>query len=421
MDGYTGDGAKSMPRSTSGRVHNLNHKCGRFLVAVLTMTVLPGIAHGGTAKTAPVKEAQSIPPQTRVYYIAADEVEWDYAPSGTNLIEDRPFNDDEKAFMEPGPTVIGRKLKKAVYQEYTDNSFKTLNPRSAEWQHLGMLGPLIRAQVGDVIRVVFRNNASFPATIHPHGVFYRKDSEGADYSDGTSGSSAGDSVPTGGTYTYTWQVPERAGPSDHEGSSTLWMYHSHVDEVRDVASGLMGPIIITKRGMARSDGSPVDVDREFVVSFMEIDENQSWYLADNIKAHATTPDKVQATMGPFFLRWARTSPLSYDKYFKETINGYSYGNTPGITMKVGEKVRWYLMSGTGFEIHAVHWHGNVVTVNHMRTDTTPVMTMGMVIADMVPDDPGKWLLHCHVGYHLKMGMQAFYVVEPAAPVKKPGS
>jgi FtsP/CotA-like multicopper oxidase with cupredoxin domain len=87
-------------------------------------------------------------------------------------------------------------------------------------------------------------------------------------------------------------------------------------------------------------------------------------------------------------------------------------------MKVGQKVRWYLMSGTGFEIHSVHWHGNVVMSNHMRTDVTPVMTMGMVIADMIPDNAGKWLFHCHVGYHLKMGMQAFYVVEPAEPAMK---
>jgi FtsP/CotA-like multicopper oxidase with cupredoxin domain len=39
-----------------------------------------------------------------------------------------------------------------------------------------MLGPVIRAQVGDTIKVTFRNNCSFPASIHPHGVFYDKKS-----------------------------------------------------------------------------------------------------------------------------------------------------------------------------------------------------------------------------------------------------
>jgi len=30
--------------------------------------------------------------QTRTYYIAAEDVEWDYAPSGKNLIKNIPIN-----------------------------------------------------------------------------------------------------------------------------------------------------------------------------------------------------------------------------------------------------------------------------------------------------------------------------------------
>ena len=118
---------------------------------------------------------------TRTYYIAADEVVWDYAPSGANAAEGRPFNAFEKPWMEAGPHVAGRKAKKALYREYTDATFTTLKPRAPEWEHLGFLGPLVRAEVGDTIKIVFRNNAKFPAAVHPHGVFYNKDSEGAIY------------------------------------------------------------------------------------------------------------------------------------------------------------------------------------------------------------------------------------------------
>jgi len=59
-------------------------------------------------------------------------------------------------------------------------------------------------------------------------------------------------------------VPERAGPAHGDGSSVFWTYHSHVDEGNDINSGLIGPMIITARGVARPDGSPKDVDREFV-------------------------------------------------------------------------------------------------------------------------------------------------------------
>ena len=92
--------------------------------------------------------------------------------------------------------------------------------------------------------------------------------------------------------------------------------------------------------------------------------------------------------------------------FKETMNGYTFGRLPGLTMKVGERVRWYLMATTGFEVHAPHWHGNTVLVHDMRTDVASLVTMGMVTADMVPDNPGTWLFHCHVGPHILAGMQA---------------
>ena len=166
---------------------------------------------------------------TRTYYIAADEVVWDYVPGGRDFIADRPFADT--GFVRTGPPrAVSTMYRKALYREYTDSTFGTLKPRPPEWEHLGFLGPLIRGVVGDTIRVVFRNNASRPYSVHPHGVFYRKDSEGAPYADGTAGvDHDDDGVPPGGTHVYVWPVPERAGPAAGEGSSVMWMYHSHVD------------------------------------------------------------------------------------------------------------------------------------------------------------------------------------------------
>jgi hephaestin len=83
-------------------------------------------------------------------------------------------------------------------------------------------------------------------------------------------------------------------------------------------------------------------------------------------------------------------------------------------MNVGERVRWYTLADANFQVHAPHWHGNTVVANHMRTDVLSLTTMGMIIADMVPDDPGTWLFHCHVGPHLLAGMQSLYTVNEAA-------
>ncbi len=353
-------------------------------------------------------------PTTHTYYIAADEVIWDYAPSDSNLTAGRPFGEDERIWVEPGPHSIGKVYKKAIYREYTDEAFSTLKPHPPEWEHLGILGPLVRAEVGDTIVIVFKNNAPFPASVHPHGVFYEKDSEGAPYSDRTDGADkADDAVPPGGVHTYLWPVPERAGPAEGDHNSVLWMYHSHTDEVQDVNAGLLGPMIINARGTTGANGTPEGVDREFIVAFDEVFENESWYIQENIETYTGDPDAQRIITDPFGgpLVVAEGSESLGDYNLMNSMNGFVYGNLPGLTMTVGERVRWYVMASTNFEVHAPHWHGNTVVIQKMRTDVATLLTMGMLIADMVPDNPGTWLFHCHVGGHLEGGMQSLYTVE----------
>ena len=347
------------------------------------------------------------PGRTHTYYVAADEVAWDYAPSGSDQIKGQPFDDIERPFVEAGPHSVGHVTQKAVYREYTDSTFKTIKPRPAAWEHLGLLGPVLRAEVGDTIRVVFRNNTRFPASMHPHGVLYGKDSEGASYSDKTQTADKS-GVPTGGVHVYVWPVPERAGPGRGDPSSILWMYHSHVHEEQDISSGLMGPMIVSARGTTKADGTPKDVDREFVVAFYEVDENASRYLPSNIQTYMKDPAGVHVEN--VFGVPQVVPPPEGQFNFKETLNGFLYGNGPMPQMRVGDRVRWYLMSATGFEIHSPHWHGNTVEIAHGRTDVAGLLPMGMIVADMVPDNPGIWLFHCHVSNHLRMGMQMRYEV-----------
>ncbi|MGH3768206.1 MAG: multicopper oxidase domain-containing protein [Pseudonocardiaceae bacterium] len=141
--------------------------------------------------------------QTRNYYIGADEVAWNYAPAGTNMFAGAAFDDAANKFVQAGPDRIGATYTKCVYHGYTDASFSQQIPRPADQQYLGMLGPVIRAQVGDTVKVTFKNNCSFPASIHPHGVFYNKKDEGAPYNDGrTAADKTGDAVaPTSSTST----------------------------------------------------------------------------------------------------------------------------------------------------------------------------------------------------------------------------
>ena len=377
----------------------------RRAVGVIVVLALAGAA-AALAVLARGSGAQAAAKGTvrTTYYIAAEPVRWNFAPSGRNLITGRPFGPPEDTFVQQGPDRIGHVYWKALYRLYTDGTFRERKSQGPGWAHLGLLGPAIHAEVGNTIKVVFLNRLPFPASIHPHGVFYDKKGECAPYADGTPG--LGDAVAPGQRYTYVWKVPGRAGPGPMDGSSVLWMYHSHVDEVRDTNTGLVGPIIVTRRGLARPDGTPKDVDREFVTYFSVVNENESWLLPRNVRDFT----KLRG-------RRASDEALERDDEFGESnlmhsINGYVYGNLSGLVMKKGEHVRWYVMDlGTEVDLHTPHWHGNTVTAMGMRSDMLQLLPGMMMVADMVPDDPGRWLFHCHVNDHITAGMLALYTVE----------
>jgi FtsP/CotA-like multicopper oxidase with cupredoxin domain len=331
----------------------------------------------------------------RTYYIAADEIVWNYAPSGTNVLTGAP--------LKLAKDQLGFAYHKIVYHGYTDATFQTRQTRSADLDYMGTLGPPIRAVVGDSIVVVFRNNSRLPLSFHVHGLRYLKTSEGAPYRDGVGPAvKPGDAVAPGATYTYHFDVPERSGPGPMDQSSVLWMYHSHTDELRDVNTGLVGPIVVTRRGAARGDGSPSDVGREVFTMFAQFDESQSRLFDENIADRATNPRGLKPVSQGFV-----------DDNTMFSINGYVFGNMPMIDVRQGERTRWYVMSTmSDFDFHAPHWHGETVTINGMRTDTAELGPMGMVVADMVPDDPGVWLYHCHLNIHLEAGMIARFRTLP---------
>ncbi len=343
---------------------------------------------------------------TRTYYIAADEVKWNYAPTGMNMITGTPLSEDSDAYKPSIYTIngkdrIGSTYLKCTYRGYTDNTFSTLKSKP-EW--LGILGPIIHAEVGDTIKVVFKNNCRFPESMHPHGVFYDKANEGALYDDGVSNSEKpGDAISPGGNYTYTWKVPERAGPGSHDYSSILWTYHSHVDTVADTYAGLIGPIIITRHGEANPDGTPKGIDKEFVTMYAVMNENNSPYIDYNIKTFAKDPSSVNADDGDF-----------QESNLMHSINGYVFGNLPGLVMSANTHIRWYVIGmGTEVDLHTPHWHGNtLLTMDGMRTDMVELLPMSMKVLDMYPDDVGTWLYHCHVDDHITAGMLALYTVEP---------
>ncbi|MGH0177371.1 UNVERIFIED_CONTAM: hypothetical protein FKN15_075185 [Acipenser sinensis] len=338
---------------------------------------------------------------TRIYYIGIKEESWNYAPSGKNIIKGLSIDEDKQAsvFLQQGPHRIGSVYKKAVYWEYRDGSYTEEIPKP-EW--LGFLGPVLKAEVEDVIVVHLKNFASRPYSLHPHGVFYEKDSEGALYPDGTSGKQKkDDSVPPGGSHTYTWIVKQQFAPTEDDPNCLTWAYHSHRDEPKDMASGLIGALLTCKKGVLQGQSQDrTDVDKDFILMFSVVDENLSWYLDENIEAHCTNPYTVDRDEEEF-----------QESNKMHAINGFLFGNLPGLEMCANKKVSWHMFGmGNEVDIHSAYFHGHTVLDRGHRSDVISLFPATFVTSEMITENVGKWMLSCQVNDHIQAGMQALYQV-----------
>ncbi|XP_032249747.1 hephaestin isoform X1 [Phoca vitulina] len=340
---------------------------------------------------------------TRVYYLGIQDVQWNYAPKGRNVIMNQTLDNDTVAssFLKSDKNRIGGSYKKTIYKEYRDGSYMDEMVQPA-W--LGFLGPVLQAEVGDVILIHLKNFATRPYTIHPHGVFYEKDSEGSLYPDGSSGQlKADDSVPPGGSHIYNWTIPEGHAPTDADSACLTWIYHSHVDAPRDIATGLVGPLITCKRGTLDGNSPPQrkDVDNDFFLLFSVVDENLSWHIDENIVTYCSDPTSVDKE----------------DEAFQESnrmhaINGFVFGNLPDLSMCAQKRVAWHLFGmGNEVDVHTAFFHGQILTIRGHRTDVAHIFPATFVTAEMIPQEPGTWLISCQVNSHLRDGMQALYKVK----------
>ncbi|HEX2854952.1 MAG TPA: multicopper oxidase domain-containing protein [Opitutaceae bacterium] len=332
------------------------------------------------------------PQKCRRYYVAAEPVLWDYLPSG---------KDEMCGGQLPTPLLENRKVGKLRYVQYTDATFTA---KVIENPSLGILGPVLRGVVGEFLVVTFLNRTGRPVSMHPHGVRYDKDSEGASYSPP---SGKGASVEPGASFTYVWQLDASSGPLPGEPSSKGWLYHSHVDAEEEINQGLIGFIVVTDPARARPDGTPADVDREFGALFLIFDE--SGLAAEAKEAN----EYVNNGSGIPTKSWAEIQQLLEDGA-RTAINGRLFGNLPGLEMNEGERVRWYLFGlGSEQDFHTAHWHGQrLIEDGRRRTDVVELLPASMKVADQVADNPGTWLFQCHVADHMREGMFARIVVHP---------
>jgi FtsP/CotA-like multicopper oxidase with cupredoxin domain len=282
---------------------------------------------------------------TRDVWVAAVPQTWNAVPNARDAIHGTRFDVAQTTF----PTV--------VYKRYAKGWKRPLRLASELRAGAGSIpGPLIRARVGDKLRIHFKNLDTLydqAHSMHFHGVDYRPSSDGVWL---PLHSGKGGRVQPGQTFTYELT----AGP----GSAGVWPYHDHSTSMEaSIAGGMFGALSIAGRHERRAD-------REYVVAFAP------WHGF-------------------------------------QTINGRAFvGNTPVFEARVGDSVQWDVIA-FGDEFHTFHVHGH-----RWRTDGgTPEDTRGLGPAESFrvrwkEQAPGTWLYHCHVEAHMAQGMIGLYRVRP---------
>jgi hypothetical protein len=225
-------------------------------------------------------------------------------------------------------------------------------------------GPRLHFRQGDRVRINVTNHLPETTTVHWHGLIL------PNVMDGPAHITQEPIATGGGLYRYEFTAVQ----------SGTYFYHSHDHVDREQSLGLYGAMIIDP---ATPDPS-LEADHEYDVLLQE------WLVREGLTFPAMPMDGAQPN------------------YF--TINGRAYPATDRISMRVGEtlKVR-FIGSNNGF-IHPMHIHGGpfqVVAVDgntlqpsaRYQADTVNVGPGQRYDVIWLAREPGKWLIHCHIGHH----------------------
>jgi hypothetical protein len=225
-------------------------------------------------------------------------------------------------------------------------------------------GPTIQVSQGDRVRIILDNHLPEPTSMHWHGL------EIPNNMDGMPGMSQ-DAIKPGGRFVYEFTLHQ-------EGT---YFYHSHM--AMQEMFGMLGALIIHPK-------TPYEprVDKDFVILLQE---------------YAVLPNStVPNTMNMEF-NWL-------------VFNGKSAPATSPLIVRLGDRVRVRLIN-LGMDHHPIHLHGHTFHItgteggripkeNWIPGNTTLVGVAQARDFEFVANNPGNWMIHCHLPHHMMNQMSS---------------
>ncbi|KAH0513390.1 Coagulation factor V [Microtus ochrogaster] len=126
-----------------------------------------------------------------------------------------------------------------------------------------------------------------------------------------------DAVAPGEEYTYQWVISEDSGPTPDDPPCLTHIYYSYENLTQDFNSGLIGPLLICKKGTLTEDGTQKMFDKQHVLLFAVFDESKSWSQSPSLMytvngfVNRTMPGNTGATHHSAMT----VSPVSWAHWF----------------------------------------------------------------------------------------------------------
>ncbi len=353
--------------------HDMKPKVTRPQLAVVTILTVLALVLG-----------VAIPAQFVNLSLSAEDVGGAIMPPGMTMTRDTPAAAmREMAAVDPGEVShtapADARGDRVLEPSLTDDGTKVFDLTTSviDWNILpdeqvqayafnGQVpGPRIRVTEGDRVRVNVKNQLPEATSVHWHGLILSNEMDGpADVTQ--------EPIEPGETFAYEFTAEQQG----------TYFYHSHKEPDRQQALGLYGALIVDPKDPSIEES--YDYDLEYTIQLQE------WLKKEGYTYPAML---MEGAMPNFF-----------------TINGKAYPETETIHMKVGEKVRLRFVGSNNNFVHPMHVHGGPFEV--VQTDGNPVPEQAQILKDTInvgpgerydviweAQEPGKWLVHCHIPHH----------------------